>query len=84
MTRCYPHTPSSEKLILAQDGASHKNPQLVNMQRIRNLGVLSSKWYICVTLAPKVQGSIRKSGQRNYKTKNWKLCFLDIMGQLST
>ena len=47
MTFCYTHKytqPSSEKLLLAEDQNKHRDPQWINMQRVRAIEALSAKW----------------------------------------
>lgn len=43
---------SSEKLFLAIDGNPHRDPELDNVQRVGDFGVLSSKWGVFITPLP--------------------------------
>lgn len=52
------------KLLLAVDGNENqdRSPQLVNMQRIRNFGMLGPKWEVYITLFPsKLRGIFRRN-----------------------
>lgn len=44
------HQPSSKKLLSVVEGNSYRYPYLVNVQRIRDCVLISSKWGIYLTL----------------------------------
>jgi hypothetical protein len=58
----YSIQPSSEKVLLVVEGKQqHRDPELVNMTRIRDFEMLSPKQYLYTTLFPlMVQGSMHK------------------------
>jgi hypothetical protein len=56
MTFCYTHQcvtqPSSEKLPPEADGNKYRNPQMDNVQNVRDLGTLSPKWNVFTKSLP--------------------------------
>lgn len=58
-------------LLTATDGDEQRDPQLVNVQRIREWGVLIPKWNIYTTLYPlKLKDHTVKSGRKTVKARS--------------
>lgn len=53
--------PSPEKLPPAGGGNKYRDQQLENMQKVRGLGTLCSKWDVSIKAFPEGTGGIGKS-----------------------